>query len=368
MIKTISIAYFISYHGFGHASRAAAVMAAIERLLPNVRFELFTNCPPHLFNGLGWSHVDYFNVQTDIGVVQTSPFKEDVEATFRKLDAWIPFRSDLINSLVDHLHQRNCELAICDISPLGIAAAEAADIPSVLIENFTWDFIYEFYFKLIPELETPSRYLKKIFAQADMHIQTDPLCRRSQKALLVAPIGRMPKNKPEMIRKKLNVPLNEKMVLVSMGGVADQHRFLERLPAGIDPWIVVPNAGSRQSHNKKVILLSTHSDYYHPDLLQAADVLIGKAGYSTIAEVVYTGIPFGYIARPQSPETPALKHFITDNLSSFNISKQAFNEGLWIDMLSEMFKLPRSPVPAENGADEAARIICNQFFPQSLIM
>ena len=31
---------------------------------------------------------------------------------------------------------------MCDISPLGLMVAERAGLPSVLVENFTWDWLY----------------------------------------------------------------------------------------------------------------------------------------------------------------------------------------------------------------------------------
>jgi hypothetical protein len=39
------IAYFISPHGFGHASRAAAVMEALYKIESSIRFEIFTTTP-----------------------------------------------------------------------------------------------------------------------------------------------------------------------------------------------------------------------------------------------------------------------------------------------------------------------------------
>ena len=43
------IAVFISPHGYGHASRAAAVMAALADLDAAVEFEIFTTVPPWFF-------------------------------------------------------------------------------------------------------------------------------------------------------------------------------------------------------------------------------------------------------------------------------------------------------------------------------
>ncbi len=42
-------AYFISPHGFGHASRASAVMNQIGRLDPSVSFDIYTTVPEWFF-------------------------------------------------------------------------------------------------------------------------------------------------------------------------------------------------------------------------------------------------------------------------------------------------------------------------------
>jgi len=40
-----TLAYFITPHGFGHAARACAVMAAAQQRIPNLLSEIFTRSP-----------------------------------------------------------------------------------------------------------------------------------------------------------------------------------------------------------------------------------------------------------------------------------------------------------------------------------
>ncbi len=47
--ETRRIAYFVTPHGYGHASRAAAVMAALLELDASIRFEIFTQVPAWFF-------------------------------------------------------------------------------------------------------------------------------------------------------------------------------------------------------------------------------------------------------------------------------------------------------------------------------
>ena len=110
MPSTPTIAYFITPHGFGHASRAAAVMAALSLMAPAIRFELFTTCPQWIFEESVGTNFGYHAVQTDIGLVQASPLREDLAATGLKLEQELPFNEARILGLVDHIKRLGCRL------------------------------------------------------------------------------------------------------------------------------------------------------------------------------------------------------------------------------------------------------------------
>jgi hypothetical protein len=362
--ETPRIAYFITYHGFGHATRAAAVMAALQRILPQARFELFTDCPAWIFKDTLGGRFNCHAVRTDVGMMQLSPFESDLQATCRALDAWVPFDPQLVERLCKQIEQLKCRIIVCDISPLGLAVAGNTGRPGILVENFTWDWIYAAYLRQAPALKRYIDYFKNIYRQADLHIQTEPLCRRVAGAVIVPPVGRGPRSSRGQVRDRLKIPANAKMVLVSMGGVPDRFDFLKRLPPRIDPFIVVPGAGERTNPHPKVIALPSNSSFYHPDLLQAADLLIGKAGYSTVAEAYRTGTPFGYVTRSESPESPVLEHFIRQSLSACPLSADTYHNGRWLDAMPDLLDMPRRPPPKEreNGADVIAKLVRDMYF------
>jgi hypothetical protein len=351
------IAYFITPHGFGHASRAAAVMTAVQEVAPEVRFELFTTCPKQFFNQSLGAPFGYHAVDVDIGLVQTSPLQEDLPATCRALDGWLPFSPDAVEQTAQHLKHMRCTLAVCDISPFGIEAAARAGIPSLLIENFTWDWIYNRYAADAPCLLPYSRMMREIFARAGYRIQTRPLCEPAKSDLTIGPISRKFRTGRRQTRKALKIPEQAAMVLISMGGVRDRFDFLDGIPHRPDLFFVIPNADGRIAPQQNVTLLPTHSPFFHPDLLLAADLVIGKVGYSTLSEIHQAGTPFGYIARPQSPESDPLVDFIKNHLTARPISSKAYHSGRWIAQLPQLLSLPRSRPPKRNGADRAAGFI-----------
>jgi hypothetical protein len=145
--QPLHIAYFISPHGFGHAARAAAVMNALNRnqVSEQVHFEIFTLVPRWFFRESVTASFTYHTLLTDIGLVQESSLRENIPQTLNLLRKFLPFDLELVIDLAKHIRQLKCELILCDIAALGIAVAEVAKVPSVLIENFTWDWIYEGY-------------------------------------------------------------------------------------------------------------------------------------------------------------------------------------------------------------------------------
>ena len=84
------IAYFISPHGFGHAARAASVMAAISRIDSSFRFEIFTTTPSWFFQDNLCGLFTYHYLLTDLGLVQKTPFEEDFGETLRRLNQLLP--------------------------------------------------------------------------------------------------------------------------------------------------------------------------------------------------------------------------------------------------------------------------------------
>jgi hypothetical protein len=360
-MNSTTIAFFVTDHGFGHAARSTAVMMALQALEPDLRFEIFTACPKWIFTESLQNPFGYHAIKTDLGPVQASPLEEDPIATCRALDRWLPFDPKLVDDLGGQLAFLGCRLVVCDISPLGIAAARKAYLPSVLVENFTWDWFYAQYAAAFPQLAKSVDMLNEVYQQVDLRIQTEPLCVPLEGMLKVNPIFRWPRTDRQEIRRRLGISGIQKMVLVSMGGVPDRFDFLNFLPDEIDPLLVIPGAHGMACDHPKVTLLPAHSAHYHPDLLNAADALVGKAGYSTIAEICQTGIPFGYILRRESPESVPLGRFITTHLPCLSIPQEDHYTGQWLKKLPELLTLAPRASSFENGAFQTARLLLDKY-------
>lgn len=351
------IAYFVSPHGFGHAARAAAVMAAIQRIDGSIHFDIFTKVPLWFFEDSLSGPFSYHPLLTDIGLVQETPLDEDIPTTVHRLNDFLPFNPSLITGLAEEVLRLNCELVLCDIAAMGIVAAQEAGVPSVLVENFTWDWIYQGYTKLETGLNKHVAYLQGVYDAADYRVQTEPVCVSHAADLTTLPVSRTVRTPREEIRRRLGIPQDAQVVMVTMGGIQGEYNFLRELTRQRDVFFVIPGGSSAKEVRENLVLLPHHSDFFHPDLISASDVVIGKVGYSTLAEVYHAGVPFGYVTRTHFVESEILSSYIERHMSGLAIEESHFQDGYWISHLQDLCSFARIERKGPNGSEQVARFI-----------
>jgi hypothetical protein len=308
----------------------------------------------------------YHSLVTDVGLVQHSALNADPNLTIDRLDDFIPFDSILVRDLAERLKRSGCRAVVCDISPLGIRVAKEAGIPSILIENFTWDWIY---FDLLdaetarnPGSQLLSRiryyisYLSDVFLSVDVHIRTEPARDSGTPFIKLPPISRVPRKTPESIRKLLDVDDEYRLVLISNGGVRENIPFLDQMKHHRYIFFLMPGT-TVNKRTRNTLQLRHDSEFYHPDLVNAVDAVIGKLGYSTIAEVYYARVPFGYITRPGYREPEVLENYVDAVMESIPISMDEYFDGEWLHRLHILISMRRSGFREQNGAGPAAAII-----------
>ena len=344
----------ITPHGFGHAARACAVMEALS-VRHSVCFEIVTTVPEWFFTESLTVPYTLHSINCDIGLVQRNSLEEDPGQTLELLDLFYPLDQVLVDRVAALFG--DCSLLICDISPLGIAAAQRAGIVSVLVENFTWDWIYRAYLEQWSGFSSHISYLQQLYSGADYHLQAEPFCLAAEHDLMIAPIARQRQLESHVVRSQLQVADTDTLVLVTMGGVPGMKMDLDWM-AAMDQCFVLPG----QTEGEMVVqgnlrMLSPDSGIYHPDLVAACDAVIGKVGYSTLAEVYQAGVPFGYICRPGFRESAPLAAFIDREMVSAEITGEQFRDSSWLDRVSELCSRPMDRKKRENGSMAAAAFL-----------
>jgi hypothetical protein len=252
---------------------------------------------------------------------------------------------------------------VTDAAPLAVAAARRAGLPVVLIESFTWDWIYQGYLDAEPGFAEWIERLAPLASEADLRLRPEPACGDAAGHRRLPPIARAPKQRREEIRARLRIAPERAMALVSMGGVEGGHGTLERCreTAGVD--FVVPGGAASERRLANVVLLPHRTPVAHPDLVAAADVVVGKLGYSTVAEAFAAGTRFAYLPRPAFRESAVLAEFVSARLPSRELEAEAFADGSWVDGLPELLARPR-PGPGDAAGAEAAADAISALLPR----
>ena len=151
--------------------------------------------------------------------------------------------------------------------------------------------------------------------------------------------------------------------MITMGGgiggegISSKYGFFEKLELHKDITFIIPGSVNIAVKSNNLVLLPHRSDFFHPDLINASDAVIGKVGYSTLAEVYSSGVPFGYIPRPQFPESDPLCEFISREMMGMEITEDEFHSGKWLNNINELLSLQKTNRTKQNGAYQAAEFI-----------
>lgn len=355
------VAFFVSSHGFGHAARACGLIEELQlRTKGNLAIEIHSGAPEWFFReSLGRLHFDLFAEAVDAGLVQRNAMEVDTGASMATIADTYPLDTKRVERTARGLRERRVGLMVADIAPLGIAAARQAGIPAALVENFTWDWIYA-------RLDLPRRplapllqTLREQFDAVDLRIQTEPAVAPVPGAAKVGAIARRPRTGREVTRERLGIGPREAMVLLSMGGVPWSYSGAGRaFPAGVRPVVVgegEPDTGTQ------VIRLAHHSAHHHPDLVAAADVVVGKLGYSTVAEVWQAGGRLVWVDRPDWPEQEALAAHVESVLPSRRIDAPGIASGAWLSAALELLEGSDPGSPYRDGRPRAAELLLTRL-------
>jgi UDP-N-acetylglucosamine:LPS N-acetylglucosamine transferase len=142
-----------------------------------------------------------------------------------------------------------------------------------------------------------------------------------------------------------------------MGGFSTQHQFVGELEALKDVVFVIPGASQVFTRQSNLILLPHCSDFFHPDLINASDLVVAKLGYSTVAETYHAGVPMGYVRRNGFRESDILASFVEQQMDALSFTEAEFAQGRWIAELPKLLAMPRNHRVSRNGSSEVAHFI-----------
>ena len=365
---TSAIVFYISGHGFGHASREAEVINTLEPVLRATGstdvIVLRTAASPWLLDRVLRVPVERVPADVDSGITQIDSLHLDEQATFHDAKAFYATFDARAKEESNVLRSLNARLVVSDIAPLGFEAAHRAKIPSIAIGNFTWDWIFEGY---------PDHA-----ASAGMVISTIRVANRKATLALRLPlhggfetcpviedipfIARHAVHGRDEVRQALGIPNDKPAVLASFGAYG-----VERLAAGaidcLPDWTVVVSDRTSPARDAPGLTHVSEDAVYeaglrYEDLLASVDVVLTKPGYGVASECIANGTAMVYTSRGRFPEYDVFVREMPRYLRCAFISNEDLAGGRWRAALDSAMSQPAPPPTRTDGADVAvARIL-----------
>eukprot|EP00249_Psilotum_nudum_P019822 c27434_g1_i1 orf=150-3173(+) len=350
-------AYYVTGHGFGHATRVVEVVRHLVSAGHEVH--VVTGAPEFVFKcSIPSPKLHVRKVLLDCGAVQLDALTVDRLASLEKYvqTAVLP-RESILDTEVQWLHSINANLVVSDIVPVACRAAAEAGIPSVCVTNFSWDFIYAEYVMAAGHHHRSIVWqIAEDYSHALFLIRLPGYCPMPafRDVIDVPLVVRQVCRNREQVRIGLGIGQNEKLLLFNFGG-QDASWLLkeEYLPAGWKCLVCAAPAGQKFPSN----FICLDRDAYTPDLIAASNCMLGKIGYGTASEALAFNVPFVFVRRDYFNEEPFLRNMLEHHHCGVEMIRRDFLTGRWSPYLERALKIKPSYDGAVNGGEVVAHII-----------
>jgi hypothetical protein len=362
-----SVVFYISGHGFGHASRQVEIINALFAVRPAGHVVVRTNAPRWLFNRSVTEPFTFVGGDTDTGVVQVDSLHVDAPASIaqawafhRRLDEHAATESAL-------LAQHDARLVVGDVPALACAAARRAGIPAVIVSNFTWDWIYAHYARWLRDAPALVPTVRDAYRTADTALRL-PMAGGFEPfdtVVDVPLVARHARRSAAETGQLLDLPSDRPVALLSFGryGLGT----IDWAAVGRDPDLTVivthdpvdseqrvPSAVARNVFHLDMPALARRGIRYE-DVVAAADVVFTKPGYGIIAECAANDTALVYTSRGDFAEYAVLVAAMPTLLRCAYLEQDDLYAGRWMPAVRRVLNQPRVERPRCDGAQVIAR-------------
>lgn len=336
------IAFFISNHGYGHIMRNVPVIN--ELLSRGHEVVVVTGEPQSRIAGTQ-TEAQFIVCDTDAGmIVKPGSLIVDQEATKRRVAEHVGHWSEFID-MAKGLH---ADAIVADIVPWALIAASESKVPAYFMVSFTWIEQYEGFLdegllkKYVDAYQLPHKNLYYDLANTACR---EMLGEGRQVGFVARPFDL---EEVSRIRKQHSRPI----VFISLGA-SNSGLETEIDVSGLPYDFIATRALKLKGDNVEYLDESVQNTH---DYVKAADFCITKAGWSTVSEIMISGLPFAAIERDDAPEDSMTITQLKERNAAISIKADDLQDmGKVMDRLTHHeFSVRSYP----NGAKNIADIIC----------
>jgi L-arabinokinase len=325
-----------------------------------------TAAPLRLFRHAFGTRCELIALECDAGMVQIDSLNVDAGASVRRAAAFQRHLPALAVEEAGYLRDIGARLVVADIPPLAAAAAHNAGIPSVMIGNFTWDWIYESYRE--QGAADLAHDIRSMYSGATLALRL-PMAGGFQGLEPVTRdipfIARRSHRTRDDVRGALGLPPRrdgKPLVLLSFGGYGVARLDMTALSRLTNYTIATTDLTVRDSRAAQVnglLYLSEQrvrdAGLLYEDLVRGADAVVTKPGYGIISEAIANGAALLYTSRGEFIEYEVLVREMPRYLRARFIEQKELLNGNWDVALANLLAQPPPPETAAlNGGEVAA--------------
>jgi hypothetical protein len=350
------LAYYISGHGFGHAARAREIILTLMQLRPDCTIHMRTRAPARLLP----SHrsLPYGEAELDSGMVESQDaLRIDPAATVATLQGLLSARDSIVDSEARFLRANRVALVLADIPFLAGPASAAAGVPCIGISNFTWNWILEPLLGDRPEvlrlLEEDYSAMQALYQLPFGHQDGLKMFPRVRQMPLVS--GHPCLSREEVRRRcRAGAP---RMVWLAMRGKLNPD-VVQRAARQSSDTLFLTTDDTLAAVAPNLCRIEINSSLGVADVVKACDAVVGKLGYSLVAECVAAKVPLIHVPRTGFREDEITRRQAPLYTVLHEMPVRDFDAGRWPEHIEAALAMPvpGAAHPA-GGAQECARLI-----------
>ena len=360
------VVFFISGHGFGHASREVEIINALGAARPDLPITIRSTVSPGLLARTLTVPYVLEPGACDSGIVQSSSVAHDDEATVRAAAEFFGNWRDRVSAEQQRLATIRPAVIVGDIPPIAFEVAHRMGVPSFAISNFTWDWIYETHPGMAKGAPWLLPIIRDAYARATSALELpfsggfEVFPNRRQLPL----VARRSTRTRSDTRAYFGIPADRPAVLLSFGGYGLPELDLATVDC-LDDWTVVTTdriTPDNRALPRGVIYVVESAfvgrGFRYEDLVASVDVVLTKPGYGIVAECVAAGTAMLYTSRGHFREYDVLVAGLQRFARSRFLPQADMFEGRWREALAALHAAPPPPERmASDGAETAASLI-----------
>jgi hypothetical protein len=346
---------YISGHGFGHVAQTAPVLNRLREQLPALRLTIWSGVPRATLQNHVRGNFVHIDNAADFGMVMASAL--DVLAD-QSLAAYREFHDDWTGKVAGagaRIAALAPDLVLSNVGYLPLAGARHAGVPAAALCSLNWLDVFGHYCGHLPGATQILDDMRVAYAAAAVFLRATPGMDMAALPRIrpVGPIARLGRDVRATLHRRLGLADGERLVLVSMGGIATESP-LALWPATPGVRWLVPQSWALDRPDVAA-LEPLGLDFI--DVLKSVDAFVAKPGYGSFAEAACNGIPLLYVSRHDWPEEPCLVHWLGEHGRCAEVSREDFAAGAMSEAQRALWSQPKKDAIEPVGIGEAARLL-----------